>query len=101
MRTQQTPSRVREARTFREASERLRQLDNIHGGASALRPVAVAYHDQHGRSRALQLKHSDYFFFPITMISRRAETGLAVDIEALYQQVAQKIANYYHSQRYD
>ena len=61
----------------------------------------VVYHDQHGRSRALQLKHSDYFFFPITMISRRAETGLAVDIEALYQQVAQKIAGHYQSQRYD
>ena len=43
----------------------------------------VVYHDQHGRSRALQLKHSDYFFFPITMISRRAETGLAVDIDCL------------------
>jgi len=61
----------------------------------------VIYHDQYGRSRALQLKHSDYFFFPITMISRRAETGLTVDIEALYQQVAQKIADYYQSQRYD
>ena len=61
----------------------------------------VAYHDRHGRSRALQLKHSDYFFFPITMISRRAETGLAVDIDALYQQVAQKIAGHYQRQRYD
>ena len=61
----------------------------------------VVYHDQHGRSRALQLKHSDYFFFPITMISRRAETGLAVDIEELYQEVAQKIADHYQSQRYD
>jgi hypothetical protein len=61
----------------------------------------VIYYDQYGRSRALQLKHSDYFFFPITMISRRAEIGLTVDIEALYQQVAQKIADYYQSQRYD
>ena len=61
----------------------------------------VIYQDQHGRSRALQLKHSDYFFFPITMISRRAETGLAVNVEALYSQVAFKIADYYQSQRYD
>ena len=61
----------------------------------------VIYYDKHGRSRALQLKHSDYFFFPVTMISRRAETGLAVDIEALYQQVAKKIADHYQRQRYD
>ena len=61
----------------------------------------VIYHDQYGRSRALQLKHSESFFFPITMISRRAETGLAVDVETLYNKVGQKIDAYYQNQRYD
>ena len=44
----------------------------------------VFYLDHAGRSRALQLRHSRHFLFPVTMISRRAETGLRVDVSELY-----------------
>ena len=54
----------------------------------------VVYADQYGPSRALQLKHSENFLFPITMISRRAEVGVAVDIAELYNKAVEKIAAY-------
>tara|TARA_B100000767_G_C19741483_1_gene526379 strand:- start:443 stop:988 length:546 start_codon:yes stop_codon:yes gene_type:complete len=61
----------------------------------------VIYLDHYGRSRALQIKHSEYFLFPITIISRRAETGLAVDIDALYDTMSGRVNDYYQRQRYD
>lgn len=54
----------------------------------------VIYADKYGPSRALQLKHSENFLFPITMISRRAEVGVSVDITALYDKAVTKIADY-------
>ena len=44
----------------------------------------VIYEDALGRSRALRLGLSDHYLFPITMISRRAEVGAAVDVRAIY-----------------
>lgn len=44
----------------------------------------VIYRDPKGRSRALQMGNSDNYLFPITMISRRAETGAEVDVNAIY-----------------
>ena len=44
----------------------------------------IVYQDSAGRSRALQLNGSENVLFPITMISRRAEVGAAVDVEAIY-----------------
>ncbi|MCZ6830273.1 MAG: DUF3806 domain-containing protein, partial [Gammaproteobacteria bacterium] len=41
--------------------------------------------DQRGRSRALQIGNSDYFLFPVTMISRRAEVGTEVDVDAIFE----------------
>tara|TARA_B110000967_G_C18822441_1_gene529458 strand:+ start:831 stop:1382 length:552 start_codon:yes stop_codon:yes gene_type:complete len=54
----------------------------------------VIYADKYGPSRALQLKHSENFLFPITMISRRAEVGVTVDISELYDQASIKIEGY-------
>lgn len=54
----------------------------------------VIYEDKYGPSRALQLKHTNNYLFPITMISRRGETGLAVDVSALYKKATDKIASY-------
>ncbi|MCZ6828173.1 MAG: DUF3806 domain-containing protein [Gammaproteobacteria bacterium] len=45
----------------------------------------VTYRDQRGRSRALQIGNSDYFLFPVTMISRRAEVGAEVDVDAIFE----------------
>jgi len=45
----------------------------------------VVYEDKHGRSRALQLGRTENFLFPVTMISRRAEVGAAVDIADIYK----------------
>ena len=45
----------------------------------------VVYIDKLGRSRALAIPPTKEFLFPITMISRRVETGIEVDVKALYQ----------------
>jgi hypothetical protein len=52
--------------------------------ASELNMEWVIYEDRYGRSRALKIKYSDNFLFPITMISRRAEVGADVQVEKIY-----------------
>lgn len=59
----------------------------------------LIYDDKYGPSRALQLKHTNNFLFPITMISRRAETGLSVDVAGLYEKAVGKIAAYKEAER--
>lgn len=59
----------------------------------------LIYEDKSGPSRALQLKHTNNFLFPITMISRRAETGLSVDVAGLYEKAIGKIAAYKEAER--
>ena len=51
----------------------------------------VIYTDSLGKSRALQIKSSFNFLFPITMISRRAEAGIKVNIIDLYAIAEEKI----------
>lgn len=43
------------------------------------------YEDKRGRSRALEIPGHNEFLFPVTMISRRAEVGIEVDVEALWK----------------
>jgi hypothetical protein len=62
--------------------------------ASELDMKWVVYEDKLGRSRALQFGRSDNFLFPITMISRRAEVGSTVDVEAIYNKAASMIEPY-------
>lgn len=45
----------------------------------------IVYIDQYGRSRALAVPGQDEVIFPITMISRRAEVGNKVDVDAVYK----------------
>ena len=45
----------------------------------------IRYIDSSGSSRALQLRHSEHFIFPITAISRRASNGAPVDVTAIFQ----------------
>jgi hypothetical protein len=52
--------------------------------AAEMNMVWVVYEDRYGRSRALKLKNSDNYLFPITMISRRAEVGAAVRVQQIY-----------------
>lgn len=56
----------------------------------------VIYTDRKGRSRALQIPGSKEMLFPITMISRRYETGLNVDVQALYDQAVNIVAEVRH-----
>ena len=56
--------------------------------------VWVVYEDKYGPSRALQLKRTNNTLFPITMISRRAEAGLSVDVKLLYNKAADRITAY-------
>ena len=44
----------------------------------------VIYLDELGRSRALRMPDTDHYLFPVTMISRRAEVGAPVDVQAIY-----------------
>ena len=54
----------------------------------------VIYEDRYGRSRALRLRSSDNFLFPVTMISRRMEAGAPVDVEAIYDKARGMITPY-------
>ncbi|HSG60167.1 MAG TPA: DUF3806 domain-containing protein [Pseudomonadales bacterium] len=50
----------------------------------------VIYEDEEGRNRALRYKQHKDVLFPVTMISRRAETGADVDIMAIYEKAVQR-----------
>ncbi len=65
----------------------LQAMGMVLGDLLAQDPSArwVTYRDQQGRSRALQIGSSDYFLFPVTMISRRAEVGAEVDVDAIFE----------------
>jgi hypothetical protein len=52
--------------------------------AAEMNMVWVVYEDRYGRSRALKIKNSNNYLFPITMISRRAEVGAAVHVQQIY-----------------
>lgn len=51
----------------------------------------VVVDDRYGRSRALRLGDSDNLFFPVTMISRRVQAKLPVDVRQLYQETADEV----------
>jgi len=48
----------------------------------------VVYTDDVGRSRALRYRDSDFFLFPVTMISRRREVGNETPVAAIYRKAA-------------
>jgi hypothetical protein len=48
----------------------------------------VAYTDELGRSRALQHAESGSVVFPVTVISRRLERGVEVNVTALFESLA-------------
>ncbi len=52
--------------------------------AARLNMKWVSYSDSYGHSRALQLGHSEYFLFPVTMVSRRTDAGITPSIDTLY-----------------
>ena len=47
--------------------------------------------DRWGRTRALRFGENDDFFFPTTMISRRYEKNIPVDVRALYREVEAEV----------
>lgn len=48
----------------------------------------VMVSDEYGRDPALQYRNSSILLFPLTMISKRIESGEAVDVFALYNGIA-------------
>jgi len=54
----------------------------------------VVYEDEDGRSRGLQLGQTRNFLFPITMISRRVDVGIVVDVQALYAKARAEMEPY-------
>jgi len=49
----------------------------------------VVYEDKEGRNRALRYKQRSEVLFPITMISRRAETGAKIDVKAIFDKAVE------------
>lgn len=60
--------------------------------AKKLRLRWVAIDDDAGHSRALRFRQSDELFFPITMISKRARFGDPIDVQALFDETAARVA---------
>jgi len=52
----------------------------------------IVVDDRYGRSRALGLGEGGGYLFPVTMISRRYEAGLVVDVEQIYRDAAAEVA---------
>jgi hypothetical protein len=48
--------------------------------------------DEYGESRALRIGDTDELVFPLTMLSRRIEAGIPVDIQALFGKADNTIA---------
>ena len=51
----------------------------------------VVVSDEYGRSRALHYGALDDYFFPVTMISRRYEKNIPVDVAELYKETEREI----------
>lgn len=51
----------------------------------------VVYTDQAGRSRALRYQDSDFFLYPVTMISRRRTAGDMTPVSAIYERAARLV----------
>jgi len=49
----------------------------------------VIFEDKNGRNRALRYRQLETVLFPITMISRRAEVGSKVDVQALFDKAVE------------
>lgn len=52
----------------------------------------VVVDDRYGRTRALQYGDLDDVFFPVTMISRRYEKNIPVDVDELYRKMEAEVA---------
>ena len=52
----------------------------------------VVVDDDYGRSRALRWKQEQDIFFPVTMFSKRIAQGQPVEVDDLYDQVADRVA---------
>lgn len=52
------------------------------------------YTDDKGRSRALCVPDTEYCLFPLTMLSRRLEVGVPVDVRQVYKQAVDAIQPY-------
>ncbi|MCP4212538.1 MAG: DUF3806 domain-containing protein [Halieaceae bacterium] len=51
----------------------------------------VVYADQAGRSRALRYRDSDFFLYPVTMISRRRTAGDMTPVDDIYERAARLV----------
>ncbi len=51
----------------------------------------IIFEDRVGRSRALEVDGKPDVVFPATAISRRAETGAKVDVQAVYERLVSEI----------
>ena len=51
----------------------------------------VVYTDQAGRSRALRYQDSNFFLYPVTMISRRRTAGDMTPVSAIYERAAKLV----------
>ena len=58
------------------------------------------YEDEHGRSRAVCVAKTDQCLFPVTMLSRRMQVGLIVNVQQVYDNAMSLIRPYLPKQPY-
>jgi hypothetical protein len=51
----------------------------------------VVVQDDLGRSRGLRIPRTEDFIFPVTMISKRVERGVEVDVRALFETTRERV----------
>lgn len=59
----------------------------------------VSYEDELGASKALQWRNTRNFVFPITVFSKRIQFGEAIDVRAIYEQIAADIEDFVNYER--
>lgn len=52
----------------------------------------VVFEDKYGRGRALNVKGTKDLVFPVTMLSKRYEVSLPVDVKTLYDEIAETLS---------
>ncbi len=61
----------------------------------------MVYEDEMGRSRAVCVEQTEHCLFPVTMLSRRMEVGIMVNVRDIYDNAAEIIAPYLPKQPFD
>ncbi|MEX1032179.1 MAG: DUF3806 domain-containing protein [Cellvibrionaceae bacterium] len=89
--------RIADQKLIKEEDTETLQALGVVLGNTLRRELALewkVYNDELGRSRALCVPDTEHCLFPMTMLSRRLEVGLPVNVEAVYDNAVATIDPY-------